>query len=230
MARKILLADDGPAIRQVVALTFLDRDYEIISVDNGDEALALLHQKSPDLVLADVHMPGASGYEVCRQAKMIDQNTPVLLLVGNLEPFSEAASRECGSDGMLRKPFDSKELLARVDELLDAAARSAAQQGEASDGGSAPSDGDGDTETAEEERTQPMAAITTEEAGGSKSPGAQNEHRLSDEDVDRIARRVLQLMSKEAFEDLAWDVVPDLAEVVVRDRLKELEAQLEELG
>lgn len=230
MAHSILLADDGPAIRQVVALTFLDRDYEIVSVDNGDEALALLHQSTPDLVLADVHMPGASGYEVCRQAKMIDQQIPVLLLVGNLEPFSEAAARECGSDGMLRKPFDSKELLARVDEHLEAAAAAKLAQSEAQ---GTPSQTES-TETSaspDQKSTQPMKTISEDPTPqGSESGSEAKDLHLSDEDVDRIARRVLQLMSKKAFEDLAWDVVPDLAEVVVRDRLRELEAQLEDLG
>lgn len=199
-SRRILLADDGPAIRQVVTLTFLDRDYEIVAVDNGDDALAQLHGSAADLVLADIHMPGASGYEVCRQAKQLAQSRPVLLLVGNLEPFSDAAARECGADGMLRKPFDSNELLARVDQLL-----------------------------AEADRTESEAvALQEQETDAMENP--KEDVSLSDSDVDRIARRVVELLSADALRDLAWDVVPDMAEVVVRDRLRELESQVEELS
>ncbi len=241
MPRKILLADDGPAIRQVVALTFLDRDYEILSVDNGDEALALLHQASPDLVLADVHMPGASGYEVCRQTKMIAGDVPVLLLVGNLEPFSEAAARECGADGMLRKPFDSKELLTRVDDLLAASPEQPrakpATAAEGEEAGGVRDAGRDDVLVAAPGSAREASSRDAANGAGSvgeitaiASGSGADEPRLSNEDVERIARRVLELMSQRAFEELAWSVVPDMAEVVVRDRLRELEAQLEELG
>src|SRR5260370_34619661 len=71
-----------------------------------------------DLVIADVHMPGASGYEVCRRSKQLRPEGPVLLLVGTFEPFDEAQARECGADAYLKKPFDSQELLGRVHDLL----------------------------------------------------------------------------------------------------------------
>ncbi len=200
MSRRILLADDGPAIRQVVHLTFLDRDYEIDSVTNGDEALGLLHQQQFDLVLADVHMPGASGYEVCRQAKVQNGELPVLLLVGNLESYSEDAARSCGADGMLRKPFDSKELLSRVDGLL-------------------------------EQFPAPEAAEVEEEPAAEQAaePEAQSNGALADDDIERIARRVVEILGEKAVRDVAWEVVPDVAELVVRDRLRELESEAENL-
>ncbi len=69
MKRRILLADDSVTIQKVIELTFMDEDYEVRAVSNGDEAVALLHEVNPDFVIADVHMPGANGYEVCRRAK-----------------------------------------------------------------------------------------------------------------------------------------------------------------
>ena len=202
MSRRILLADDGPAIRQVVHLTFLDRDYEIDSVTNGDEALGLLHQRQFDLVLADVHMPGASGYEVCRQAKVQNGDLPVLLLVGNLESYSEDAARSCGADGMLRKPFDSKELLSRVDGLLE----------------QFPGPDDEEAEAVDE----PVPA--------EDDPGTTNGSSvLGDDDVERIARRVVEILGEKTVRDVAWEVVPDVAELIVRDRLRELEAEAESL-
>ena len=118
MAGTILLADDSVTIQKVVELTFLDREHTVTSVANGEEALATLQGSRPDLVIADVHMPGASGYEVCRRAKERYPDLPVLLLVGTFEPFNEDEARACGSDGYLKKPFDSQELLRRVEELL----------------------------------------------------------------------------------------------------------------
>ena len=123
MRRRILLADDSVTIQKVIELTFLDEDYEVKAVSNGDEAIAALPQVDPDFVIADVHMPGANGYEVCRRSKEQRPDIPVLLLVGTFEPFDEGQSRAVGADSFLKKPFDSQELLQRVEDLL--ASRSA---------------------------------------------------------------------------------------------------------
>src|SRR3954452_21620440 len=124
MKRRILLADDSVTIQKVIELTFMDEDYEVRAVSNGDEALALLPEVKPEFVIADVHMPGANGYEVCRRSKQLRPDVPVLLLVGTFEPFDENEARSCGADSFLKKPFDSQELLQRVQELL--ASRTAA--------------------------------------------------------------------------------------------------------
>jgi len=126
MSRRILLADDSVTIQKVIELTFMDDDYEVRAVGNGDEALAMLTALTVDFVIADVHMPGASGYEVCRRSKQLRPEVPVLLLVGTFEPFDEAQARESGADSFLKKPFDSQELLGRVHELLGPAAAAAA--------------------------------------------------------------------------------------------------------
>ncbi len=118
MKRRILLADDSVTIQKVIELTFMDEDYEVRAVSNGDEALALLNEINPDFVIADVHMPGANGYEVCRRSKQTRPDVPVLLLVGTFEPFDEGEARSSGADSHLKKPFDSQELLQRVEELL----------------------------------------------------------------------------------------------------------------
>jgi CheY-like chemotaxis protein len=120
MKRRILLADDSVTIQKVIELTFMDEDYEVRAVSNGDDAVKLLPELKPDFVIADVHMPGANGYEVCRRSKALRPDVPVLLLVGTFEPFDEAQARAVGSDSHLKKPFDSQELLQRVEELLAA--------------------------------------------------------------------------------------------------------------
>ena len=127
MSRRILLADDSVTIQKVIELTFMDDDYEVRAVGNGDEALAMLTALTVDFVIADVHMPGASGYEVCRRSKQLRPEVPVLLLVGTFEPFDEAQARECGANSYLKKPFDSQELLGRVHELLSASGGGAHQ-------------------------------------------------------------------------------------------------------
>jgi len=403
MSRRILLADDSVTIQKVIELTFMDEDFAVTAVSNGDEALAQLASVQPDLVIADVHMPGANGYEVCRRAKAWRPGLPVLLLVGTFEPFDEGEAKAAGADVHLKKPFDSQELLTLVQELLSHApqAPAAAQApveapaeapatppaaeaeepatpsfeaveaawgsfalpdepeeapalqvaepagapaespaggrsagfdwaetarfgrtdeptfeledtGEAlglddsllhdeaaAHGGDAPfplaapapsfaepfdrwapetsandllpasavapgpaawpipttaeervgvpigsapltaglPEIEEHLQRAEERHEQPiLAAAAPSEpsapsyaAAGSSLPvgSVSVPGRLSDDDVDRIARRVVELLGDKAVRDVAWEVVPDMAEVVIKDRLRELESQVE---
>src|SRR5258706_16458784 len=118
MRRTILLADDSVTIRKIVELTFGESDIRVESVASGREALERVGELRPDLVLADVVMPGPSGYEVCRAIKASDRPVPVLLLAGTFEPFDAVQARACGSDGHVTKPFDSRQLVERVEQLL----------------------------------------------------------------------------------------------------------------
>lgn len=122
---KLLLADDSITIQKVVNLTFADEGIEVISVSDGDSALEKIQQESPDLVLADVNMPGMSGYQICEKIKQSPETrtVPVILLVGSFEPFDEAEAHRVGADDYLTKPFQSiRQLVSKVSELLDAAA------------------------------------------------------------------------------------------------------------
>jgi CheY-like chemotaxis protein len=120
--RKLLLADDSITIQKVVNLTFADEGIEVISVGDGDSAMRKFDEFIPDLVMADVNMPGLNGYEVCRIIKNTDEtrDIPVILLVGSFEPFSETEAKEAGADDFLTKPFQSiRQLVNKVTDLLN---------------------------------------------------------------------------------------------------------------
>ncbi len=120
MASRILLADDSITIQKVVNLTFADEGIEVISVSNGDAAERRLPDVDPDLVLADIFMPGKNGYELCETIKAHPQfkGLPVVLLVGAFEPFNEAEARRVKADGHLTKPFESRVLVEMVRNLI----------------------------------------------------------------------------------------------------------------
>lgn len=223
MTRTILLADDSVTIQKVVELTFLEEDLDVVAVGSGDEALARLDDLSPALVIADVHMPGADGYEVCRRVKKKDSSIPVLLLVGTFEPFDVDSVEACGAQGHLKKPFDSQELLRMALELVGTGEAVAAP---------APSeDGFETTRMAVQPPDIPEPVTPPSEPAAPAAPAEpasdSGNGQLSDEDVERIARRVVELISDKAVRDIAWEVVPDLAELVIRDRLRELESQVD---
>jgi CheY-like chemotaxis protein len=119
--RKLLLADDSVAIQKVVDLTFSDEGMEVTTVGDGRLALEKLEQNRPDIVLADVFMPGVGGYELCQFIKQSERfnGIPVMLLVGSFEPFDEAEARRVGADDVVTKPFQSiRQLVSRVGSLL----------------------------------------------------------------------------------------------------------------
>lgn len=120
--RKLLLADDSITIQKVVNLTFADEGIEVIAVGDGDSAMRKFDEFIPDLVMADVNMPGLSGYEICRIIKQTEETKriPVILLVGSFEPFNEDEAKEVGADDFLTKPFQSiRQLVNKVTDLLN---------------------------------------------------------------------------------------------------------------
>ena len=120
MSYTLLLADASATIQRIVELTFASEDIDVIAFSDGEHAIASLDRNVPDIVLADVGMPGRSGYEVSRYIKNSPPlaHIPVLLLTGAFEPVDQARALEAGCDGILIKPFEPKFVIGRVKELL----------------------------------------------------------------------------------------------------------------
>ncbi len=120
MPKKILLADDSLTIQKVVELTLAGTDYELTCVSNGQKALESLGHSPPDLILADVVMPGKNGYEVCEAVKSnpATARIPVVLLSGTFEPFDRDRADRIGADRVVSKPFDAQQLLHEIETLL----------------------------------------------------------------------------------------------------------------
>ena len=121
--RRLLLADDSMTIQKVVNLTFADEGIEVITASDGDAAMQKFVEAVPDLVMADVNMPGLDGYRFCEMIKQDEETRliPVILLVGSFEPFDEEEARRVGADDFLTKPFHSiRQLINKVSNLLNA--------------------------------------------------------------------------------------------------------------
>lgn len=120
MPHQLLLADDSVTIQRVIKLTFADEDVQVVTVGDGDQALEAIGKQPPDIVLADVAMPGRSGYDVAQHIRTSPHlaHIPVLLLTGAFEPVDEARASAVGCDGVLAKPFEPDLVVSRVKELL----------------------------------------------------------------------------------------------------------------
>ncbi len=120
MPKTLLLADDSPTTHRVVELTFAGEDVRVVSVGDGDQAIEAIRRTVPDVVLADIDMPGRSGFEVTQfiRSQAASASVPVLLLAGKFEPVDQDQAHQAGADGILTKPFDPAVLVSRVMELL----------------------------------------------------------------------------------------------------------------
>jgi CheY-like chemotaxis protein len=121
VTHKLLLADDSVTIQRVVELTFSGEDVQVVTVGDGEQAIARIPVEHPDIVLADIGMPKRSGYEVAAFVKGRPDlsHIPVLLLAGAFEPVDEARAQQVKSDGVLVKPFEPQQVISRVRELID---------------------------------------------------------------------------------------------------------------
>jgi len=110
---KILLVDDDPNIRQLVNLYLVKEGFEVTMAASGDEALKLFKASPPNLMLLDIMLPGMDGWQVCREVRKIS-NIPIIMLSAKDETFDKVLGLELGADDYVAKPFDMKELVARI--------------------------------------------------------------------------------------------------------------------
>lgn len=115
--QKILIVDDDTNISELISLYLIKECFETRTVEDGESALTAFREFNPDLVLLDLMLPGIDGYQVCREIRK-DSSTPIIMLSAKGEVFDKVLGLELGADDYIIKPFDSKELVARVKAVL----------------------------------------------------------------------------------------------------------------
>lgn len=115
--QKILIVDDDENIAELLSLYLMKECFDTMMVHDGEEALTAFDSYSPNLVLLDLMLPGIDGYQVCREIRA-KSNTPIIMLSAKGEVFDKVLGLELGADDYIIKPFDSKEMVARVKAVL----------------------------------------------------------------------------------------------------------------
>lgn len=115
--QKILVVDDDENIAELITLYLEKECYAVLAVHDGEAALKAFPEFAPDLILLDLMLPGMDGYQVCREIRMKSQ-VPIIILSAKGEVFDKVLGLELGADDYMIKPFDSKELVARVKAVL----------------------------------------------------------------------------------------------------------------
>ena len=121
MAKEILLVDDEPNL--IVPIQFLmeQQGYRVTIAERGEDALDLLYQHKPDLVLLDIMLPGIDGYEVCEIIRLNPnyRNTKIIFLTAKGREVEIAKGLALGADAYITKPFSNAALVAKIKELLE---------------------------------------------------------------------------------------------------------------
>lgn len=115
--QKILIVDDDDNIAELISLYLTKECFETCIAADGEEAVRLFSGFNPNLILLDLMLPGIDGYEVCRQIRKVSK-VPIIMLSAKGEIFDKVLGLELGADDYMIKPFDSKELVARVKAVL----------------------------------------------------------------------------------------------------------------
>lgn len=242
--RRLLIADDSSTIRRVVVHAFAGTDIDVIAVDSGRAAIDAARRDRPDIVLCDVLMPEMSGYDVLESLKAEPRtaSVPVLLLTGAYEPFDEERASRAGAIGFLAKPFETRLLIQRVEEVF--AGRGGQTHGTVENAGQAavevvpsapkgshagddplgtltdiphswpsaaariPLPGDNDFQLA------PPAAVP---AASSPAPTVAVPSAAFDDAWRAEVQRVIEAIAPDIVREVAWEVVPDLLERLLRE-------------
>jgi CheY-like chemotaxis protein len=250
MTLKLFVADDSVTIQKIVSLAFSGEDVLIETAADGNSALDKIPRFMPDAVLADVFMPGCSGYEVCSRIKENPglKHIPVILLVGTFEPFDASEAVRVQFDGHLTKPFDTSELIQTIHSLIDGKATAPRDAGSVDESTASRNEQDSTKHRSSDQSSarEPVSRAALESFLGEtrvldildpnispapievavQAPAKTTElatprRDLSEESLNLIVEKVVSRMSPDIIREVAWEVVPELCEVLLRDTLKD---------
>lgn len=126
-AEKILVVDDDLNICELLRLYLTKEGYDVVIANDGMSAVTTFQEESPSLVLLDIMLPKLDGWQVCREIRKFSE-TPIIMLTAKGEVFDRVLGLELGADDYVVKPFDTKEIVARIKAVLRRSATSASDE------------------------------------------------------------------------------------------------------
>lgn len=118
MSKRVLVVDDEPAIVKLVQFNLAKEGFSVEVAMDGEQALTMVQNRAPDLIVLDLMLPKVDGLEVCRQVRRQHSHIPILMLTAKSDEFDKVLGLELGADDYLTKPFSPRELTARVKAIL----------------------------------------------------------------------------------------------------------------
>lgn len=115
---KIILAEDEPALAQIIKESLETRNFEVLLCKNGEEAFEVFSKEKPELLVLDVMMPKKDGFTLAKEIRKLDKKTPIIFLTAKSQPQDVVEGFQLGGNDYLKKPFSMEELIVRVHSLL----------------------------------------------------------------------------------------------------------------
>jgi CheY-like chemotaxis protein len=243
LAKTLLAVEDSKTMRKVIGITFATDEFETVLAESAEQAIAQLDRVQPDMVLLDVTLGDANGYDVCRQVKSRSPGTPVVILSSRQQPYDPVRGAEVQADDFIDKPFDTQQMRDKVSKLCangvaarPAAAAAAAPARPASiprtpppampppPARYAPA-----APAAPPTRPPPAAAAASiprapAAPAGLVASAAGDDLRPRREGLELTAAQTdaSLALSRDVIEQVVWEVVPVLAETLIKEEIHRL--------
>lgn len=235
MARKLLAVEDSKTMRKVLGITFATDEFEAVVADSPQQALSQLDQLRPDMVLLDVTLGEVNGYDLCRQVKSRAPGTPVMILSSRQQPYDPVRGAEVQADDFIDKPFDTQQLRDKVKKLCaqNGARAAVAKPAPAAAAPARPAPIPRTPPPAmPPPPSPPMAAArapapravqaTAAQAALAGATNGALKARLESMDLTPEQAQAVLTLSREVIEQVVWEIVPVLAETLIREEIARL--------
>jgi CheY-like chemotaxis protein len=248
LTKTLLAVEDSKTMRKVLGITFATDEFEAVLAESPQQAMSQLDQLRPDMVLLDVTLGEVNGYDLCRQVKSRVPGTPVMILSSRQQPYDPVRGAEVQADDFIDKPFDTQQLRDKVKKLV-ALNGTRAIPAKASPTGAAPLRPASIPRTPPPAMPPPPTAAAAgrplapsharggapntpvppapptyaQSAGNAvASNGAALRARLEGLDLTADQLQAVLALSREVIERVVWEVVPVLAETLIKEEIQRL--------
>lgn len=240
MPVNILVADDSVTMRRIMELTFAGEDAQVETVESGEACVDKAKGATPDVVFADCSMSGMDGYGVAEAIKSTPglESTAVILMASQKTPYDENKGRAAGVDDHILKPFDTQHVIDRVNQVL---ARPRVKAQVSAPAAAAPERPVAAPMPTPPSRPQPVPSAVPERpaaaaAAPKAAPPAPVSRAVANATNGDLSAKLANLglnkdqvegvlaLSREVIEQVVWEVVPDLAETMIREEIRRLTA------
>jgi DNA-binding response OmpR family regulator len=249
LTKTLLAVEDSKTMRKVLGITFANEEFEAVLAESPQQAMSQLEQLRPDVVLLDVTLGEISGYDLCRQVKSRAPGTPVMILSSRQQPYDPVRGAEVQADDFIDKPFDTQQLRDKVKKLF---AQSGARVVPAKAAPApvavtapsrpasiprtpppamppppmvrpqAPAMGRAAPTTAQPPASSTHASAQHAVGNSVAANGAALRARLEGLDLTADQTQAVLALSREVIERVVWEVVPVLAETLIREEIQRL--------
>jgi len=247
LTKTLLAVEDSKTMRKVLGITFANDEFEAVLAESPQQAMSQLEQLRPDMVLLDVTLGEVNGYDLCRQVKSRAPGTPVMILSSRQQPYDPVRGAEVQADDFIDKPFDTQQMREKVKKLVAAnGGRAAAKPAAVPSAAPArpapiprtpppamPPPPVGRAPAAAPVGRAPATPIPTAPppvaplaasavSGAVAANGAALKARLEGLDLTPEQTQAILALSREVIERVVWEVVPVLAETLIKEEIQRL--------